>query len=156
FRFYDKITASTDDSVMLNRLYFGDIPFCKALPDYDSSLKVAAGRRLEYVNHQNMHVQIPSSNYSQIIVYLLFDGGTFSTASEFASIIFSNDRAVIVGEETGGGYYGKCSLGTPMLTLPNSKLRILVPLGKYELAVNREAKFGHGVFPQYTSDNTPA
>lgn len=154
FRFYDKITVSTDDSVMLNRLHFGETPFSKALPDFVSSLKAIEGGRLEYINHQNLNVQRPSSNSFQSKVYLLVNGGTFSTASEFASIVFSNDRAVIVGEETGGGYYGNCSLGTPMLTLPNSKLRIFIPLGKYELAVNKEATFGHGVAPEYILNNT--
>lgn len=154
FQYYDKITVSTNDGVMLSRLYFGEIPFSKALPNYISSLKTVEGGLLEYLNHPNLDVQRPNANAFQGKVYLLVNGGTFSSASEFTSIVFSNDRAVIIGEETGGGYYGNCSLGTPSLTLPNTKLRVLIPLGKYELAVNKEAKFGRGVFPKYTMTNT--
>lgn len=79
---------------------------------------------------------------------MLINGGTFSTASEFASIAHANNRALFIGEETGGGYYGNCSLGTPTLWLPNSSIGVTIPLAKYELAVTNNVSPGRGLIPE--------
>jgi len=51
--------------------------------------------------------------------------------SDFASLLHSSERGIIVGEETGGGYYGNTSGIDKMLTLPNSKLRANINFIKY-------------------------
>lgn len=82
-------------------------------------------------------------------VYVLINGGTFSAAAEFCAIARSRNRAIFIGQEAGGGYYGNSSLGAPLLTLPNSKIRVSIPLGRYELAVDQRVPVGHGVIPDY-------
>jgi C-terminal processing protease CtpA/Prc len=42
-------------------------------------------------------------------VFVLIDGGTFSTAADFCAVTHHLKRATFVGEETGGGYYGNNS-----------------------------------------------
>src|SRR5215475_4048115 len=68
-------------------------------------------------------------------VFVLIDGGTFSTAADFCAVTHHLKRATFIGEETGGGYYGNNSGMQTILTLPNSKTRIRVPMYEYWNAV---------------------
>jgi len=68
-------------------------------------------------------------------VFVLIDGGTFSTAADFCAVTHHLKRATFIGEETGGGYYGNNSGMQTIVTLPNSKMRIRVPMYGYWNAV---------------------
>jgi hypothetical protein len=68
-------------------------------------------------------------------VFILIDGGTFSTAADCCAVIHHLKRATFIGEETAGGYYGNNSGTMPTLTLPNSKLGIRLPTCEYWNAV---------------------
>jgi Peptidase family S41 len=66
---------------------------------------------------------------------VLINGRTFSTAADFCAVAHHLKRATFVGEETGGAYYGNNSGEMPLLTLPNSKAQIRVPLFEFWNAV---------------------
>lgn len=68
-------------------------------------------------------------------VFVLIDGGTFSTAADFCAVTHHLKRATFIGEETGGGYYGNNSGMQTIVTLPSSKMRIRVPMYEYWNAV---------------------
>jgi C-terminal processing protease CtpA/Prc len=68
-------------------------------------------------------------------VFVLIDGGTFSTAADFCAVTHHLKRATFIGEETGGGYYGNNSGVQAMLTLPNSKVQVRLPMFEYWNAV---------------------
>jgi C-terminal processing protease CtpA/Prc len=68
-------------------------------------------------------------------VFVLIDGGTFSTAADFCAVTHHLKRATFIGEETGGGYYGNNSGMQTVVTLPNSKTQIRVPMYEYWNAV---------------------
>ena len=68
-------------------------------------------------------------------VFVLIDGGTFSTAADFCAVTHHLKRATFIGEETGGGYYGNNSGMQVTLTLPNSKARVRIPMYEYWNAV---------------------
>jgi C-terminal processing protease CtpA/Prc len=68
-------------------------------------------------------------------VFVLIDGGTFSTAADFCAVTHHLKRAMFIGEETGGGYYGNNSGMQTVLTLPNSKIRVRIPMYEYWNAV---------------------
>ncbi|WP_247237411.1 S41 family peptidase [Telluribacter sp. SYSU D00476] len=150
FRYYDRISVATEDSSLLNRLSVSDLPLLKVLPRYTSHIQQSDGV-LTYSDHANLAIQQSQPHAFRGKVYILINGGTFSTAAEFTAIARSNKRAVFIGQETGGGYYGNSSLATPLLTLPNSKIRLAVPLAKYELAVSHDVPVGHGTIPDYTT-----
>ncbi len=78
-------------------------------------------------------------------VYLLQGGYTFSAASMFISYLKGQKNITLVGEETGGGYYGSSAMHIPTITLPNTGLRISLPMYRVVMDTNR-AK-GHGVIP---------
>ena len=81
-------------------------------------------------------------------IYILINGGTFSAASDFAAICKQNKIATFIGQETGGTAAGNNSNGEVMLTLPNSKIRVSLPLFMIVNAVDG-AVHGRGVFPDY-------
>ncbi|TRX48721.1 hypothetical protein FNH22_28580 [Fulvivirga sp. M361] len=148
YKIYQSIKVASIDTVFLNRLSFGNLRFNQALPNYAASTTIKDGHYL-YIKHQNMGVRTARSDAFKGRVYILINGGTFSAAADFAAIARSNKRATFIGQEAGGGYYGNCSFGNPFLTLPNSKIRVTIPLGRYELAVRQDVPAGHGVIPDY-------
>lgn len=79
-------------------------------------------------------------------VYVLTGGYSFSATTLFAASVKGLDHVTIVGEETGGGYYGNNGVFIPEMILPNSKLRVRLPL--YRIVNNKVyPKNGSGVLP---------
>lgn len=97
--------------------------------------------------HPQLELQIPKSNPFLGNVYVLTDGFTFSATSEFSSIVKSNKRGLIIGIETGGGYYGNNSGGMLRKILPNSNIKIYIPPIKYQMAVKDLGNYSRGVIP---------
>ncbi|MFD1144607.1 S41 family peptidase [Larkinella insperata] len=148
FRYYHRVRVATTDSAWLNRLALNDLPLTRVLPEYGSSIQKTDSGYL-YTNHPNLGLQSPRTPGFTGAVYVLINGGTFSTAAEFAALFHSHKRGVLIGQETGGGYRGNSSLASPVLTLPHSRFRLIVPLGRYDLAVVPEALVGRGVQPDH-------
>jgi hypothetical protein len=71
----------------------------------------------------------PAQDYNfkgKIIV--LMDGGTFSSASYIAAKLRKAGRAILAGDESGGGARGFNAIIVPTLTLPETRLRVYLPL----------------------------
>ena len=60
-------------------------------------------------------------------IYILTDGGTYSTASLIAQYLSDYGNAILIGEETGSRYEGFAAGNFHYLTLPNSKVQIGIP-----------------------------
>jgi len=91
----------------------------------------------------------PSSPQYKGKIYLLMNGNCFSTCADFAALIKSNKVAAIIGEESGGGYYGNTSGSIIPFTLPNTKMRFWVPTSRYTTNVKPIVDFGRGTPPDY-------
>jgi len=149
FRVYNRITVPTTDRAWLNRLTVAGVSLLTAVPDYLAGLQ-PTGAGFAYTNHPGLQAQKPQPNAFQGPVYVLVDGGTFSAAADFAALVRSHQRGEFIGEEVGGGYYGNASLGTAQLTLPHSKLRLILPLAWFDSSVSAQgAAAGHGVVPEH-------
>src|SRR5262245_37569545 len=85
--------------------------------------------------HPGVSEQPPSKYPFMGKVFVLIDGGTFSTAADFCAVTHHLKRATFIGEETGGGYYGNNSGAQVILTLTNSKARVRIPMYEYWNAV---------------------
>ncbi|MEM6360708.1 MAG: S41 family peptidase [Bacteroidota bacterium] len=86
-------------------------------------------------------------------LYLLIGGSTASATSDFAAWVKELDLATIVGTETGGSYLGNTSNWEFMIELPQTKLRLHLPLARY--LINGETKeLGRGVIPDYIVPTT--
>jgi hypothetical protein len=79
-------------------------------------------------------------------VYVLISGPTFSASTLFAQTIKGQDNIVLIGEETGGGGHGNNGLMIPYITLPNTKMRVRMPLFRV-VQYNHPPKDGRGVVP---------
>ena len=79
-------------------------------------------------------------------LYVLTNGQTFSASSLFCNAIKGQPGITLVGEETGGGWYGNNGILIPDITLPNTKLRVRLPLFRL-VQYNHVPKNGTGVMP---------
>jgi C-terminal processing protease CtpA/Prc len=103
----------------------------------------------EWRGHKNCGLQKPAKNNYQGNVYVLINGGSYSVATEFASVLKSLHRAVFIGEETGGGYYGNTSGFFAIVKLPHSDLELGIPLVGFYSKVQPTQYENRGVFPDY-------
>ena len=78
-------------------------------------------------------------------VYLVQGGYSFSATTLFLGELKGQQNVKLVGEETGGGYYGNSAMLITYCTLPNSGLRVTLPL--YRLVINKNRPKGGGVLP---------
>ncbi|MEP6927788.1 MAG: S41 family peptidase [Ginsengibacter sp.] len=67
------------------------------------------------------------SNHFNGNVYVLTNGLTFSASSLFCNAVKGQENITLVGEETGGGWYGNSGIIIPDIILPNTKLRVRLP-----------------------------
>jgi C-terminal processing protease CtpA/Prc len=79
-------------------------------------------------------------------VYIIQGGYTFSAATMFVQSLQGQSNITVVGEETGGGHYGNTAVHLPNIVLPNSGLRVVLPIYKMVFDSTR-VKDGHGIMP---------
>jgi hypothetical protein len=79
-------------------------------------------------------------------VYVLINGLTFSASSLFCNAVKGQKNIKLVGEETGGGWYGNSGIMIPDITLPNTKIRVRLPFFKLVQYDHIPVK-GTGVIP---------
>ena len=95
--------------------------------------------------HQKYHY------HKKIIV--LINGGSFSASCLVSAYLKYKNRAIFIGEETGGALEG-CNAGvTPYYTLPNTKVKIRVPAFRIIHDVS-PAITGRGIMPDYKIEYT--
>lgn len=87
----------------------------------------------------------PKLNAYKGNVIVLTGGYSFSATTMFLSNVKGQNNVTLLGEETGGGYYGNNGVFIPEIVLPNTQLRIRLPL--YRIVNNRNFVKGTGVLP---------
>jgi C-terminal processing protease CtpA/Prc len=80
-------------------------------------------------------------------VFILTDGLSFSVTAEFASAVKSANRALFIGEETGGAYDGDNSGVFSSITLPNTKLTVGIPLMAFYMHPQSNNPADRGIIP---------
>jgi len=78
-------------------------------------------------------------------IYLVQGGYSFSATTMFISYLKGQSNVKVVGEETGGGYYGNSAMHIPTIVLPNTGLRVNLPM--YRLVMDANRPKGHGIIP---------
>jgi hypothetical protein len=143
------------DDLVLNALEFRFrkySPQLRALPA--DLLERQSSGKYRMVKHPNWGLQQPGKPNFAGKVYILINGNSFSTTSEFLSHVHARKRATFIGEESGGGYYGNTSGPRAMLVLPNTKLQAYIPLMTYYMAVRKDKSASHGVVPDHPMSYT--
>ncbi|AJR04060.1 S41 family peptidase [Siansivirga zeaxanthinifaciens] len=99
--------------------------------------------KLRFAKEQNPH----DLNYDEHI-YVLINGNSFSASSLLSTHLKATNRAVFVGEETGGAYNG-CVAGIyKVYKMPESQLKIRMGLMQIETPYKQEPD-GYGILPDY-------
>lgn len=99
-----------------------------------------------HLKRYEKHYYAPiKKNHFDGSVYILQGGFTFSASTLFTSPLIKQKNVTIVGEETGGGYYGNSAMLIPSIKLPHSKLLFRLPL--YRLVMDKTRPKGGGVLP---------
>jgi hypothetical protein len=101
------------------------------------------------IGHPNWGIQQPSKPFFSGPVYILINGGSFSTTSEFLSQVHFHKLATFIGEESAGAYYGNTSGPQAAVNLPNTKLILRLPLMTYYMAVSGNKAASHGIIPDH-------
>ncbi|MBC7874601.1 MAG: S41 family peptidase [Ferruginibacter sp.] len=79
-------------------------------------------------------------------VYIITGGYTFSAATLFTYPLKGQRNVTVVGEETGGGAYGNTAVNIPDVVLPNTGIRLRLPL--YRLVQDKDLPHdGRGIKP---------
>jgi len=116
----------------------------------------SGGYRITSARHPGVGEQQPAADGFRGKLAVLIDGGTFSTAADVAAQLRSMNRAVFIGEETGGGYEGNTSGLNASIVLPNSRLRLRIMMYDYWNAVRAPAQRGRGTLPDHTDQRRVA
>ena len=146
FRYFDRIQIKTLEPSFSQYLE-GSGSFKDAFAAGKVIADPAGGFLVTPKLHRGLAMQQPAKFPFTGKVFVLTDGGTFSTAADFCAVTHSLGRAKFIGEETGGGYFGNNSGPMPTLTLPNSKVRIRFPMYAYYNAVSAPQLRRRGTIP---------
>jgi hypothetical protein len=85
-------------------------------------------------------------NYFNGNAYVLINGPTFSASTLFCNAVKGQSNVKLVGEESGGGWYGNNGIMIPDIILPITKLRIRLPVFRI-VQYHHIAEKGTGVIP---------
>jgi len=85
-------------------------------------------------------------NYFGGNLYVLINGQTFSASTLFCNAVKGQPGITLVGEEAGGGWYGNNGIMIPDITLPNTHIRVRLPIFRL-VQYKHIAQKGSGVMP---------
>ena len=102
--------------------------------------------RIHFRYFEKHYFKPKKQNHFNGNIYLITGGYTFSAATLVASNLKGQQNVTVVGEETGGGAYGNSAMLLTTVVLPNTGLRITLPLFRMVLDASR-AKNGRGILP---------
>lgn len=147
---------------------FRQVPFPQYFAAEDSTERAELERELHeehrpprggrcYLRRRETPVWRPNPLAYRGQVYLLTDAAVASAGALFASLVRSEGRAVIIGEETMGGYYGHTGHTAVEYELPHTHLRLKFSIVDLEQDVraDRRYPYGRGVLPDYPVSPSP-
>jgi hypothetical protein len=108
----------------------------------------------DLLGHPNLGVQSNLDPTFEGNAYVLMNGRSFSATGEFTSVAHFHGVARFAGEESGAGYYGNTSGFVPTLTLPNTRIRVGIPMVRYTMAVSGYTPVDRGLIPDIPIDPT--
>lgn len=143
FRYWDRIEvteAIAKEIKGLNRLFYKKP---KQVNDSYHWKKIWMTTEFDYYEPQK-----PAKRNFIGKTYLLTNGLCMSSCSDFVAVLAHNRKALVVGQETGGGFQGNTSGMMPTAKIPTG-LMVTIPLMKYTNAVDPSRNWGHGTTPDY-------
>ncbi len=151
FKITDTVAAKSRSLKNGKYIGIGNALFYKLLLRF--STKKTADNRYHDVGSE-AHYYWPKSKYHfNGNIYIIQGGYTFSAATMFVSSLKGQKNVTVIGEETGGGNYGNSAMQIVKIKLPNSKLRVTLPLFRVVINHHRN-KDGRGIMPDINVPTT--
>lgn len=119
------------------------------IPDGVAEFRADGKAHITFASEPLLGIQQPSNPVFTGPLFILIDGGCFSTTADFLSVADSHHRGVFIGEESGGGYYGSTSGNSVRITLPNTKMGLFIPVMDSWDAVGNSHDAARGVTPDF-------
>ena len=149
---YSKVRAKTNKAILDNGK---DKPI--TLKTFGFFERILLNRKLEDGSYERkegiglglMAYKKEPKNKFKGQVFVIISPTTYSGGSEFSNMMYTNDLATFVGQETGGGYLGNTSGYRQELVLPNSKIRVYIPALQFIMNVAPKLPKGSGVIPHH-------
>jgi len=143
FRVVDTCYAKTQNLGRYTRYIKGK--FLNNLGLFFSSRRKSDG--MYHFGHWERKMYQPKKqNHYNGDLYVLINGPTFSASTLFCNVIKGQPGIQLVGEPAGGGWHGNNGVMIPDITLPNTHLRVRLPLFRL-VQYNHVPKNGLGVMP---------
>jgi hypothetical protein len=145
----DKKFKLADSLYALNRTsqydkYINNSFFYRVLMTFATSKRADDKYHFGYFERHYFKPKIKNHFSGQ--AYVLIGGNSFSATALFVGSLKGQQNVTLVGEETGGAYYGNNAMMIPDVTLPNTGIQFRLP--KFRLIVDKDrVKDGHGVMP---------
>ena len=141
FTYYKKVNVATNKEFSFRAHAW--LP-----PQYDEARALIVEKDGEYLwpLQQYLAEQSPAENVFRGNIYVLLNGRSFSVTSELAAVLKQDKRIRMLGEETGGAYNADNSGVFTVLTLPNTKMVVGIPLMAYHMNIPANKQTG-GVHP---------
>ncbi|AWK04963.1 peptidase S41 [Flavobacterium crocinum] len=98
----------------------------------------------------------PNPNNFKGQIYLLISPRIASAGSLFASLVAGNTKAIVIGEETMGGYFGHNGHTPIEYELPNTKIKTQFSIVSLDQDVPEKSNqiFGRGIIPDHAVKQT--
>ncbi|MBG9375298.1 peptidase S41 [Panacibacter sp. DH6] len=140
---------TADTAIAVNRPFSYTKYIHPALP-YNIAMRFATAKKTDgryHFGQLEKHAYKPfTRHHYDHPVYIVQGGYTFSAAAMFVLQLKGQQNVTVLGEETGGGNYGTSAVHLPDIVLPNSKVRVVLPL--YRLVFDTtQTKNGKGIQP---------
>jgi C-terminal processing protease CtpA/Prc len=142
YRYWDRIEITepiAKDISGLKRIFYGK-------PKYEDGRWLWSDKGLASKEFQYTRLQKPNKTTFKGDVFVLTNGLCMSSCADFVAIMQANKKAIIIGEETGGGYQGNTSGLIPSVQM-ECGLAVDIPLLKYFNSVPENKNFGRGTTP---------
>ena len=118
------------------------------------STKKKEGGLYHFGFYERHFFKIKKRNHYNGKVYVIIGGPTFSASTLFCNTIKGQENVIIAGEEAGGGWHGNNGILIPDIKLPNTKIKVRLPLFRL-VQFQHTPKTGSGLMPDiYISPTT--
>jgi hypothetical protein len=105
-----------------------------------------------YDYYEGLQLRLPQKDVFTGNVYVLINGGSFSSTSALIANIKNTTKAIFIGEESGGAYEGPTGGQTIPIVLPNSNIMVRISPNINISYMYQKHPFGRGVFPDYPTN----
>ena len=144
FQYYDRFTVAG-----LPKYSFAKYAFIPPELEHLKQFIKKSGLEYQFSKKDGLGMQSNDSLSYKGKLIILINGKSFSVTSEFASIAKDNERAVFIGDDTGGAAEGNTSGTFVFVQLPNSKLELAIPLLAYHMHLSKRPIKGTGIRPDF-------